>query len=389
MNTVINPTKFANTTQLFLRSSLVAEMVCRSQFKGDLYPGRTINFPYVSTSRVQDYSYSTDLVIDPSVFTADTYAIDQVKAGTANFDPLQNMQSADMNAEDLVADEIAYQLARNIDQYALQLGVDNAGNTVTGGSLGAGNMFETLTSINATLSRSRARSGTRFVILDPDRIATLANADKASGFQVSDVTLRNGFVGETSAGFRVFSSNDLPYSVTLTIETNPTAGHTFTLLGKTWTFRANGTAAAAGDISLGTGGTALADTQANVRAAINGTGTPGASTYIDFSDDDRNELLNAQVSAAAFSSDDCVITSYGKMAPSETMTGTNNAFGTETVSLLAGVMGAIDLTIQSIPEIEVNKEPKNKSYNLIGTTQFGGGVFFRDQKSLVVLNANA
>lgn len=388
-NTVINPTIYANKTQMYLRSSLVGESIARSQFKADLYPGKTIEFPYATTTRIQNYSYSTDLTIDPTVSTTNTYSIDQVKAATANFDPLQNLVSNDMNIEDSVADEMGYQLSRNIDQYILQTGINGALNTVAGGTLSASNMFETLTSVGATLSRARARTGVRVAVLDPDRCAVLANTDKANGFNTADAALRNGYVGNTAAGFRVYMSNDLPYSVVLSVETNPTAGDTFTIFGKTFTFRANGTASVAGDISLGTGGSALADTQAIIEDAINGTGSPGASTYIDLGTDDRRELLNAQISCGTFSSDDATITCYGKMAPSETFTAANNLFGTETVSFLLGVMGAIDVTVQAVPDIEVNKEPKNRSHNLIGTTQFGAGVFYRDKASLVKLTANA
>lgn len=388
-NTVVNPTIYANKTQMFLRSSLVGESIARSQFRADLHPGKTIDFPYATTSRIQNYSYSTDLTIDPTVSTSNTYAIDQVKAATANFDPLQNLVSNDMNIEDAVADEIGYQMARNIDQYILQTGITGALNTVAGGTLSASNMFETLTSVAATLARARARTGVRVAVLDPDRCAVLANTDKANGFNVADAALRNGFVGNTAAGFRVYMSNDLPYTVVMTVDTNPTAGDTFTIFGKTFTFRANGTAAVAGEISLGTGGSALADTVAIIRTAINGTGTPGASTYIDLATDDRRELLNAQITCSAFSANAATITCYGKMAPSETFTAATNVFGTETVSFLLGTMGAIDFTLQAAPDIEINKEPKNRSHNLIGTTQFGAGVFYRDKASLVKLTANA
>lgn len=390
MNTVINPTKYASTTQLFLRSSLVAEEITRSQFREDLYPGKTINFPYATTVYLQDYTYSTDLTIEATTFTSNTYNIDQVKAATANFDPLQNLQSADMNPEDLIADEMGYQLSRNIDQYVLNTGVNNTGATVAGGALSASNVFETLTTAAATLTRQRARTGTRFAVLNPQTVAVLANADKANGFQVADATLKNGYVGETSAGFKVLVSNDLPYADTFTLATNPTAGDTFTIAGKTFKFVANGTAANAGEISISS--VNVAATQAIVKNAINGTGTPGASTYIDLAVDDRRELLNMQLTCGTFGAtvaDTAALTSFGQMLPSGTFNSGTNLFGTETVSMLVGVMGAIDLTVQAMPEVEVNKEPKNRSYNLIATTQFGAGVFYRDKNSLVKLTANA
>lgn len=385
-NTIVNRVAYARDTQLFLRSSLVSGSISRSQFKSDLYPGRQIVFPYASTARVQDYSYSTDATIDATTLTSNGYSIDQVKISTSNYDPLQNVQTGDMNWQDLLAQEQGYQLSRNIDQYALQTGVTNALNTVAGGTLNSGNMFEALTDCMATLGRARAGEGTKFAVIDYDRAAVLANTDKANGFNTADAALRNGFIGNTSAGFKVFVSNDLPYSVTLTLDTQPANGETFTLAGKTWTWVTDGTAASAGELNIGAN---LADAKAIFLSAVNGTTPPAANDYIDFDSDTRRELLNTQLTASAFAGDVTTITAYGKIAPAETMGTVTNIFGTETVSLLTGLVGAIDLTVQEMPEIDERPEPKNKSYNILATTQYGAGVFYRNKAKLCKLTANA
>lgn len=385
-NTVINPVFYAKKTQMFLRSSLVADAIASAQFKADLFPGKQIVFPYASTARVQSYTYSTDATIDATTLTTNGYSVDQVKIATLNYDPLQNLQSADMNWENMLADEAAYQLSRNIDQYVLNTGIGGALNTVAGGTLSSSNMFETLTSVGATLGRARAGAGVKFGVIDYDRAAVLANTDKANGFNMADAALRNGYVGDTAAGFKIFVSNDLPYAVTLTVDTQPTAAETFTVAGKTFTFRASGTAAVAGEISLGAN---VAATQANIILAINGTGTAGASTYIDLGADDRRELQNAQVSAASFSSNASAITAYGKIAGSETMSVATNTFGTETCSHLFGIMGAIDMSVQAEPEVDIRDEPKNKSKNILCTTQYGAGVYYRHKARLVKLTLNA
>ncbi len=385
-NTIINPTIFSQDVQLFLRSSLVAEAVCRSQFRGDLYPGKTINYPYASTVRVQNYAYSTDMTIDPTTFTSDSYSIDQVKGATFNFDRFQNMVSTSMDWMGQLADEMGYELSNNIDQYALQTGINGALNTVAGGTLSASNMFEALTSSRATLGNARAGAGTYYAIIDFNRAATLANVDKANGFNLADAALRNGYVGDTAAGFKVFVSNNLPYAVSLTMATQPTAGDTITIKGVTWTFVAAGTAAAAGEVALGAD---VAATKVILVNAINGTGTPGAATYIDFDADTRRTLMNSQLTAATFSGDVSAITGYGILNPAETFTSANNFFGTSTFSMLLGVMGSIDLTVQAEPEILETQEPKNASKNVLGFTQYGAGVFYRDKAKLLKLTANA
>lgn len=79
---------------------------------------------------------------------------------------------------------------------------------------------------------------------------------------------------------------------TLTMDTQPTAGDSFTLGSRTYIYVANATADNAGEISVGTD---LATAKAHTVAAINGT--------------DGFNVANTLVTAAAFASDDCVITS--------------------------------------------------------------------------------
>lgn len=203
-----------------------------------------------------------------------------------------------------------------------------------------------------------------------------------NGFQLADSTLRNGFAGN-AVGFKVYMSNNLPSTQTLTIDTNPTAGDTFTVYGVTFTFKANGAAALPGDISLGTGGSALADTQASVIEAILGTGTPGASNYIPVNVNDRRTLQNAQLAITAFASDDAVLTGHGKIGGRGTFTAATNLFGTETSNLLFGRMGALSLGIQMYPELYVKEEPRMLGKNYITHTLYGVETFERDKQRVV------
>lgn len=388
MSTIVQTTRYANRSQANLRTNLVMAGLSGAKFKSELYPGKTIDFPYQTPTRVQDYQFSTNATIDPFVQTSNTYSIDQTKIVTSNYERLQNLQGYDLSPEDQLADDAGYQLARNIDQFAISKAISRASTVVSAGTLAAGNVFETMTSINAQLTNKRARQGKRYVVLPPDLTAILANCDKANGFKMADEALKVGFVGKTSAGFDVYESQECPYSVTLTLAANPTAGDTFTLKGYTWTFVANGTAANPGEISLGTGGSALADTQAIVRNAINGTGTPGASTYIDLAQYDRYDLDGSQVTCGAFTNDAAVITAYGKIDAEGDFTSGSNVFGTESGQVLFGVEGKFDLTIQSAPQIELRYPEANTSINMLATSQWGGDTFVLDRPSFAALTFN-
>ena len=86
-------------------------------------------------------------------------------------------------------------------------------------------------------------------------------------------------------------SNTTKSSGTLTVDTNPIAGDTFVIGEKTYTMVPNGTANADGEIDIEA---LLADAQANIIAAINGT--------------DEHNTAHALASAGDFADDDSAIT---------------------------------------------------------------------------------
>ena len=112
---------------------------------------------------------------------------------------------------------------------------------------------------------------------------------------------------------------------TLTVDTQPTAGDTMTIGATTYTFRAAGTAAVAGEINLGAN---LAATKPLIVSAING---------------DSLNSANASVSAATFSSNNCTLTARvvgaaaNSVATTETFTAGTNVFAAAT--LTGGVDG--------------------------------------------------
>ena len=120
---------------------------------------------------------------------------------------------------------------------------------------------------------------------------------------------------------------------TLTVDTQPTSGDTMTIGSYLYTFVPDGTANADGEISIGGD---LAETQGNIVAAINGG--------------DGFNTANDVVSAASFSSDDCVLTaliggvSGDAIATTETFTAETNVFAAATLGSGADCSAANAIT---------------------------------------------
>lgn len=129
---------------------------------------------------------------------------------------------------------------------------------------------------------------------------------------------------------------------TLTVDTQVTATDTMTIGSKVFTFVADGTESADGDISVGTD---LATGQANIVAAINGT--------------DGINTPHTLVSAAAFATNDCVITALiggtagDTIATTETFTTGTNVFdavtlGTTTAGVDCTAANAVTAIVTSV-----------------------------------------
>ena len=379
-HSALAPVNFMPKVQMFLSKRLVAKEIARTEFKAQLRSGQSIDWPYITRGRAQGYTPGTDLEMDANKAASDTMLIDQSSAATFVLDPNQRAQAEDKTISAQLADEQAYVLANEIDQKILKEGTDNAGSTVDGGALAAATLYAQMTNITATLQRANA-NGKRFAVLDPETCALIAQLEVANGFNTADAALANGFVGKSHAGFYVYSSNNLPTTVTMTMDTQPTNGDTTTIAGATWTWVTDATAANAGEINIGAD---VADAKDIFVTAINGTTPPTANDYIDIDVENRRDYQQAVVAAAAFTGDDCVITGFGKLACSETFTAATNGFSLEEGSMLFGTKGAVSLGMQIQPTMSSAPEPKRPmEMNYALHDLYGKKVFYRDVPKLV------
>lgn len=381
---------WSTAPQMFLENKLVA-MPLSNVKRFSQRDGNTLNFPYNAPSQHQAYTVGTDLSISTQDDTADTLVVSQARSATMTVDSVQQSQvTVDWVSQQ--AKNCGYSLSNYMDQYILGKGVDgaNSGNTVAGGAVSATNILSTLVTSRARLSEANGDNGSLFAVVSPGVRGLLTQSQVANTFNNADTAFDNGFFGNVN-GFRVYESNNLPSSVTLTVDTEPTATNTFTIKGVTFTFTAAGAATLPGDIALDGGGT-VTDTQVIIRDAINGTNVGGAcaaGTYIELSAENRARLSNAQVSAAAFGTNASVITANGLINASETFTAATNVFGTETTQILTGCNGAISTGISKSLFTDIREEPKQHAVNYLTTVFFDATVFERDTYRLSKITHNA
>lgn len=371
----LNPKKVLPKVQAYRNKMLVAKSIADTRFSDNLASGDRIDFGYMTDVRVQTYTAGTLLDIDPATVTADYLNVSTTQAATFLIEEPQIKQSEVKTLESTLSFQCAHQLSSFVDQAVLNAGVTQAANSLYSGAtqiLSGATAFDAFADAGAELDFANAGAGGRFAVIDPAGAAKIEKNMVANGFANADLTLRNGFRG-SFGGFDVYVSNNLKSTVTLKLATLPTVGDTFTIAGVTWTFVADGTATNPGEVSVGAN---AADAQAIVRAAINGTAEPNAGDYEDVSANNRRKLQNAQVSCAAFGGDLAVITGYGRLNPSETLTAAADGFSTQEVNnYLFGVYGAIALGLQQAPKMKSNAiqgslADEYKMWQLYGTDVF-------------------
>lgn len=179
----------------------------------------------------------------------------------------------------------------------------------------------------------------RSAVLGPKTIAKLLASKAIRESGLGDRVMENGLIGPY-LGYNVVQNNNLPWSASLGIATQPTDGDTVSIAGVTFTFKTTlGTTA--GNVLIGADAAAA---RANLAAAVNGTSGAG-TTYVELSNENKY-LLREKRGVAATSAASMAFTGYGDIAVSETLTAAADVWSTQRQTSIFMVRGSIDMVLQ-------------------------------------------
>lgn len=316
---------------------------------------------------VMNNRYGVDFTADTT--TDGTYAVNDFEYSNDTL-PIANqaVYGERIQLKDLVHQGNAWEMVNDrVDRHVRALGVavhrdtyrttaDLAGlvldNEVLAGSASAGTPI-TISSTNYDDVSTKvyelmqdagiSESNNPYFIVDPATARQFKLGLMGAGFSVADRQIMKGFSIIPSFEFDYIVTPEVEHEQVLGLATNPTANDTVTVKGVTFTFVAS--PAAAGDVDIA----ASADlTRANLAAAINGTGTPGSTTYIALSTANRKILKDAGVVAT---NDDTAntltVSAFGAINGAEVLTAGGDTWGTEAKILLAGIKGSTHLALPS------------------------------------------
>lgn len=385
------------------------------EFEGDLKKaGDTVSvqeFPNILFSVGTSANAGSDITAQTFSTAKHDLLVNKVAQAGVKVPDLEELRS-NFDERSSITNRMAYEISQIHERHIGLKAAVGAGTTINGTSpiaLTVSNILAQLQKFGAALEIENVPTSQAAMFIDPlafeliPRATELITNSKAveimslPGTQRSYVgAIDTGFTGVQINGVAVYKTNNLPYKNTLTIDTNPTAGDTITVTLRdprkkssetrdvtiTWTYRANGAAAAAGDISIGAGGTALADAQASTVQAINGTGTAGASNYIDVSADNRKLLKYYELSISSFATNVATIYANNKVTFAETLTAVTNIFGTAARGMIAMVAKSVNF-VDQMTKIKVTDAELAFAANILAETAYQGEVLGQNKFGIV------
>jgi hypothetical protein len=384
--TVFDPEAWSAEIQKTYFKENVARAFVNESLASELTAGTRINRPYRKTLVGTDYTKGTAISSWNALGGTNEYLdVDQIKIVPSyvdDLDALHNKWDMAMQAasdsgralNNLIDQKI---LSRYQDAYSYISAQDLGGSGTGAYAIGSSNIKNLFTVADRNLNLYNRGLGNRFAVIGPRLLEQIkldvSNRETAFGDKVYD----NGLVGPRF-GFDVYLSNNVPFTATITTSSIPVDGETFTIGGVVFTWEAHGTnCSSAGEVDIGTN---EAEAYANLVLAINGTTAGTTSTYYDVSDDDREFLQMAGITAS-FDTHTLTISGYGDVPITETTT--NCAVTTNVQYPIFGVKGAIDFVALKEPNVIFRPCENLLGRKIYAWTNYGVKTFTKEKKSLV------
>ncbi len=335
--------------------------------------GRKAHRPILSHAQIGTYTPHSDITFTAKSATKNTLEIDTFNYSAEDIDITETNQSPyELLQHSLIS--IRRGLMNAFEQKYLSE-ISNAFHSIGGGTafeLSTVNVLDTFQEADSKLGAFDVPTETamKAVVLGPNSVAKLRRSKSERETGLGDSVLANGVVGPWH-GWTIVQNNNLPWSATLTVDTNPTANDTVTISGVVFKFVASiGTTA--GNVLIGNDAAA---SRANLKAAVEG-GSGAGTTYVDISAT-NSFILRRKRHVQCASAEGMLFTGFGDISVSETFTAATNVWSAQQQSSIFMIRGAIDAVMQFM-DLEVGSKEKGfaklpKGIIGMGTEMFPDG----------------
>lgn len=389
----------------------------RQNFKASVYPaiisveaddaiefGWAYHKPYRSLLLVNTYTPGSAVTIQTLTNTDEVLKVNQLKEASFYVDDFDQLRS-NFNFINEYADDAGTKLGHYLDGQVLAE-YTNATSVLDDSSLGGtsgngittniGNIQNIFSAAKARLGRYNAYmnkggkvSGEKlFCVASPDFIQVLTNYLAGKNSDLGDTTGLNGWMG-SYYGFDIYESNNLAWTATLAIATNPTNNDTATLQqvtedGATQTLTitfVTTIGATAGNVLIGA---SVSATLTNLAALFNNPGTTN-STQVAFSNAAQSLLMGMTATANGSTSVTLVGAgeSFFKVSTSLTAAADGWTAAKQQQHVLFGVKGASNIAVKRKPKVEIKDVPNQFGKNILNGILYGIKTFQTDKPRLI------
>lgn len=331
--TALKKEQYTKMVQALLEERLIAMDLANVR---RISNGDTLNNPRGVYMNVDSYTAYTDVTDQDITYSNETLTINQTPIISFVYDPVDALNSG-YDIISTEASKVAYRIKQDIEGNFFNE-YSNAGTTASAVTLSTSNVVSTYGTAYATLLNDGVDADNICAVIDPFQLNMIGQGALGNTFNVADTSYKRGYKGEFQ-NMKIYVSTNLTAVATLDFGTEPTADDTVTINGVVFKFVASPTNPWEVDLS----GTA-ATTLDNLVAAINGTGTPWASTYIELSAADRAKMEG--ITATDGTTSMTLTSKRGYKVVSSSMTAAADDWSAVTIYNLIMERWSIDLGLQ-------------------------------------------
>ena len=348
--------------------------------------GRKLHRPILSHPQVGTYTAHTDISFERKTASDQYLEVDTHEYAAEDIDDTESSQTP-YGLTDHSLMSIRKGLMNIVEQEFLSE-VVNADQTISGAPIEV-----TSTNVLDIIEEAEGRLGAfvvpfetemRALVLGPRTVAKLRRARGERETKMGDSVQSNGVVGPWN-GWTVVQSNNLPWSASLGLATQPTAGDTITISGVTFEFQSTLSSAAAGNVAVKIGADAAA-TRANLSKCLADTGTVDTD-YAQMTAK-QSFIIRRKRRVAATTAASMAFTGFGDISVSSDLTDTTDGWSNQRQKASFMVRGAIDIVIQ-LMKLEVMRKEKGFADLVKGLIGVGAKTFDDGASMMVLLDQDA
>lgn len=334
--------------------------------------GRKAHRPIMSNPQMGTYTPHSDISFDQKSSTDQYLEVDTFKYAAEDIDFTEKNQTPyDLVQHSLKS--IRKGLMNIVEQEYLSE-ISNAGLSIATSpiTITSANVLDALEEAEGKLGAFDApyETSMRAAVFGPRTVAKLRRSKSDRETRLGDSTMENGVVGPWQ-GWTVVQNNNLPWSATLTIATQPTDGDTVVISGVTFTFKTT-LGSTAGNVLIGADAAAA---RANLKLAVE-KGSGAGTNYVELALRDRF-LISRKRNITCGSAEGMLFVGFGDISVSETLTATADVWSLQRQSSVFMIRGSIDMVLQMMA-LEIGDKEKGfadlpKGMIGVGTKVFSDG----------------